>query len=274
MTALKIAAVYAVAGALWILCSGWLLHHFVRDAAHAETLENVKGWFFVLVTATVLGVWLDRLFRRIRGATALLRQSEARFATIFKDSPMAEVITRLRDGVILDANESFSQLCRYPREELVGHTAAELRLWHSGNREVVLEDLRERGRVAAEMQGRDRNGETGDVLATFQLIELDGEPCVLGSLQDITERKRAERALRDNEERLRFSLESCHIGAWDLDLADDTAFCSMEHARIFGYDRPRSDWSRGIPPSHCPGRPDSRPGHHPAGGRYERRLQF
>ena len=29
--ALKIATVYAIIGALWILCSGWLLRHFVHD---------------------------------------------------------------------------------------------------------------------------------------------------------------------------------------------------------------------------------------------------
>ena len=53
--ALKIAAVYAVAGALWILCSGWLLHHFVHNEFWESTMENIKGWFYVLVTAILLG---------------------------------------------------------------------------------------------------------------------------------------------------------------------------------------------------------------------------
>jgi PAS domain S-box-containing protein len=48
-------------------------------------------------------------------------------------------------------------------------------------------------------------------------------------------RIRAEQAVRDGEERLRFALETSRTGAWDLDLADHTAFRSLEHDRVFGY---------------------------------------
>lgn len=105
--AIKIAAVYAIIGALWILCSGWLLHHFVHSEFWEAALEAVKGWFYVLVTAALLGWWLNRYFRSIRKATDLLRKSENRFASIFRDSPAAISISRLRDGVFVDANEAF-----------------------------------------------------------------------------------------------------------------------------------------------------------------------
>jgi PAS domain S-box-containing protein len=66
--AVRIALGYLCLSCLWIFCSGWLLHHFVRDAAAAAFLENVKGWFFVSVTALLLGWVLNRLFREIRAA--------------------------------------------------------------------------------------------------------------------------------------------------------------------------------------------------------------
>jgi PAS domain S-box-containing protein len=52
-----------------------------------------------------------------------------------------------------------------------------------------------------------------------------------------------ELALRESEERLRFALESSHTGAWDLDLADHTAFRSIEHDRIFGYAEALPKWT-------------------------------
>lgn len=52
-----------------------------------------------------------------------------------------------------------------------------------------------------------------------------------------------EMALRESEERLRFALETSHIGAWDLDLVDHTAFRSPEHDRIFGYAELLPKWT-------------------------------
>jgi PAS domain S-box-containing protein len=62
-------------------------------------------------------------------------------------------------------------------------------------------------------------------------------------LRDITERKEIELKLRESEERLRFSLESTHTGAWDIDLVDQTAFRSLEHDRIFGYQEILPQWT-------------------------------
>ena len=153
-------------------------------------LEAVKGWFYVLVTAVLLGCWLHRYFREIRRATEQLQKSEARFMTISKDSPVAVAISRQRDGVFMDANGAFLvQLYGYPWKEIIGRTSEQLRLWHSGNRAQVIAKLREKRQPAAEMQSRSKNGEIRDLLTSLQLMELDREPCILGTLVDITERK-------------------------------------------------------------------------------------
>ncbi len=73
----------------------------------------------------------------------------------------------------------------------------------------------------------------------FALIKSEGKwKCI-----ESPKRKQAEEALREGEERLRFALETSHIGAWDLDLVDHTAYRSLEHDRIFGYEQLLPQWT-------------------------------
>jgi PAS domain S-box-containing protein len=71
----------------------------------------------------------------------------------------------------------------------------------------------------------------------------DGQHGVICYYYDSTKLREAEAAVRSSEERLRFALESCQIGAWDIDLDDHTADRSLQHDRIFGYQEPLSSWT-------------------------------
>jgi PAS domain S-box-containing protein len=75
--------------------------------------------------------------------------------------------------------------------------------------------------------------------------ELSAEPSrrVAALEKERVESKRTEQALHESEERLRFALETIHIGAWDLDLLDHTSHRSLEHDRIFGYEQLLPQWT-------------------------------
>ncbi len=131
-------------------------------------------------------------------AEAELRQSEEKFARIFRSSPVAVALTRAEDGRIIDANESYCRLSGYTREELIGHTTTELKLLvNPGERARHVETLRAGGRIAeVETSYRHRSGEIREVLISCELTELGGAQVILGISRDITESKRAETALR------------------------------------------------------------------------------
>lgn len=85
------------------------------------------------------------------------------------------------------------------------------------------------------------NGEQRWVLAYGEAIFVkDGAAAkpirYLGTIQDITDRKATEEALRHSELRQRLALESARMAIWELDTNNDTAVVSPDLARMFGLD--------------------------------------
>jgi PAS domain S-box-containing protein len=69
------------------------------------------------------------------------------------------------------------------------------------------------------------------------LVEIDGEPCVLSIVRDITQRRQAEAALRQSEEKYRAIIENIEEGYIELDLAGRLAFFNEAARRFLGYSK-------------------------------------
>src|SRR5262249_45367265 len=145
-------------------------------------------------------------------------------------------ISRLADNYFIDVNDSFLQLMGYGRDEVADHTAIELNLWgQPGDHAQIAEIARRQGSIRdLESSFRTRSGEVRDGLSSIDLIELDGETCLLSTLIDITERKRAEAALRDSEERYRLIAEHSRDLIMLLDSEGRVLYASPSHQRVLG----------------------------------------
>src|SRR5262249_57208767 len=132
-----------------------------------------------------------------------LRESEELFANALLTSPDALVISRLADGVILEANDSFVSLSGYDRNEVIAKSTIDLGLYvDPADRRRMLAVLKERNYVRDfEFMMKRKSGEARLVTFSAEPLELRGEHCWLTVARDITERKRAEEALRESEQR-------------------------------------------------------------------------
>jgi PAS domain S-box-containing protein len=78
----------------------------------------------------------------------------------------------------------------------------------------------------------------------YPLKDATGEVIAINIVvQEITDRKRAELAIQEGKAKLNYLLAAAEFGDWDLNLADGTAFRSLKHDLIFGYESPLAQWT-------------------------------
>jgi PAS domain S-box-containing protein len=163
-----------------------------------------------------------------------LRRSEEKFAKAFMQSPMSYTLTSTRDHRYLEVNQAFEEATGYSREEVLGRGPFELGICvHPEHRIELVQGLEKEGYFRnVEVRYRTKSGDIRDALGAAINIEVDGEPCMLSIIADITDRKLAERALQDSEERLRLAVASGRMYAFEWDHGTDIVRRSSESYRI------------------------------------------
>ena len=198
--------------------------------------EQGEDSFKKVVVTAVAGLFTAFLFALLLRQLARIERGEARFQTMFRNSPVPTAIFTLEDGTLLDANSAFLEMCGYTREEVVGKTSVEMGLWRSPERRAAgIQELLDKGTVRQrEAPFRRRSGELGFGLSSVQLVETDGHRRVLLMIQDITERRVAQDELKRMSERLLLATQSANLGIWDWDVASDKLEWDETQYRIYG----------------------------------------
>ncbi|MCD0502408.1 PAS domain S-box protein [Bordetella petrii] len=131
-----------------------------------------------------------------RSVENALRKSEERFSTVFRLAPVPMVLSR-RDGVVIEVNEAFATVTGYQADQIVGQQGGLAPLWVDEEARQSVDDALERGQGVrnVEMLLRTHDGTLLDCLASADLVDIGEHRCVLGVIQDITERKRTEAEL-------------------------------------------------------------------------------
>ena len=147
--------------------------------------------------------------RREREGTAeALKQSEERFRLLANE--VVEGIVLIENGVIFDANESFTRMYGYGLEELVGVSPVELVTPET--REIVSRRISMESEEPYEAQGLKKDGTAFPIELRPRRIPYEGRKVRVTSVLDLTERKRSEEALRASEAEYRAIFELAGVG--------------------------------------------------------------
>ncbi|HKG23635.1 MAG TPA: PAS domain S-box protein, partial [Blastocatellia bacterium] len=164
-----------------------------------------------------------------------LKHSEMQYRSLFDRANDAIVIFEPETEEILETNMKACEMYGYGRDELVGRSLKEFTENVGRGEAYIGEILRTESRHNIESVHIDREGKQVHLLVSCSVIDYEGKKAILSMHKDITDRKRAEEALRVSEERYRKILASIEDGYYEVDVAGDLVFFNEPVGRILGY---------------------------------------
>ncbi len=173
-----------------------------------------------------------------RGAEEDLKASEARYRRLFETAQDGMLILNADSGKIVDANFFLQKLLGYSKTDLLGK-----KLWEIESFQGVVEDrnkfkkLVKQGYTRYEhLPLRTKDGKEASVEFVSNPYKVDGQKVVQCNVRDITERKKAERKLRDSERKYRSLFNSIRDAILVADSNGKIIDCNPAFSDLFGYE--------------------------------------
>jgi PAS domain S-box-containing protein len=197
----------------------------------AETFELAGINYLLLLITDITDV---------KKMEAFLRESESKFAVAFRASPHALVIVTMGEGRFIEVNDNVCRLTGYSREEIIGHTVEELKIWDDQNfRMRMAKALWEKGRITnEELVWHTRTGQKINMIMSGEITDIGEKKCIVASITDITYLKKMEQDLRKSEERFSKAFHSSP-GILSISKASDGTFMEINDrfTHVFGFSR-------------------------------------
>ncbi len=168
-----------------------------------------------------------------------LRLSEEKFSKAFHSSPNPITLSTLKEGRILEVNDSFLNLLECTSDEAVGRTVADIQLWvNPTERDRMIQTVQQQGYVRNhEYRFRSATDTYRTALYSAEQIQINGEDCLLAVFNDITERKKAEEALRNSEIRFRTLVQQAVDALFVINPAGRIVDVNQQACRNLHYSR-------------------------------------
>jgi two-component system, cell cycle sensor histidine kinase and response regulator CckA len=154
-------------------------------------------------------------------AKTALQESEERFRKAFHTSPDSISITRLKDGLYVDINDSFTQITGYSRNDVIGKTSLETKIWSDAAARIeLINQLQKHGSVTnLKARFRKKSGKTAIGLMSASISDMNGVPHILSVTRDIDDILKTQQALKESQKRFQLLFEESPIPIWELDVS-------------------------------------------------------
>ena len=169
-----------------------------------ERFVEVNAVTFTDIQGPAIQVMMHDITER-KQAEDELRASEEKFSAMLLAVPIAIALATLPDGALYNVNPAWLDLTGVARkEEAIGKTSLELGLIaDAAQRQSILNEFRQRGFVRnVEQTFCTTKGVQRTVLVNLDKVEIGGRTFILSTMEEITERKRAEEELFENHRKL------------------------------------------------------------------------
>ena len=212
-----------------------------RDIRHRRK-DGSKLWGHVSIApmfeetgkyAGTMGMLTDVTERKL--AEEQLRQNEESFRLLFTRNPLPMWLWDSETLQFLEVNEAAIAYYGYSREEFLKMRITDIR--PPEDVPIFLERLRSpRSSVRRRTGSRHllKDGRLIDVATNSHTLEWKGRKAILVAIEDITDRKRAQEALRESEKKYRQIVETANEGIWLVDPGGKIMFANRQMAKMLG----------------------------------------
>lgn len=177
---------------------------YARDYANVlaswerRTYERLLLAAFSIALIAALTYTLRVYIRRLQRTQLSLRESEAKFFGLFRQSPVAHALVRKHGGEFVEANDAWLQQYGYSLQDVLGRSAHDLNIWvdHSQRNNLVAAMLANGTVDRFEAVHRHSDGHCITLLMSGRSFAVGDEKLILFTLVDVTRQREAEREIR------------------------------------------------------------------------------
>ena len=211
-------------------------HNFFNDFEVRHNFESI-GWRTLLLNVRRLNDTSGRpasILLGIEDVTHASSENAQKFKLLFDRSPLPKWVVELETLRFLDVNEAAVEHYGYSREEFLGMSVLDVGTREAGEAlQAALARPPHRPPERDSCQHRKKSGHVIDVELRSSEITLAGKRAWLATINDISERKRTEEALRKSEQRFAQFMQHLPGLAWIKDSEGQYVYANDAAERVF-----------------------------------------